>query len=90
MALYRKAPNRRLLTLIENGLWEEERFLRFNLGSMGLGKLTQEDHRELLRIAQAGDIALGVAKLAHHLNRAVDVITRYLNSVESQGKTSAN
>ena len=90
MALYRKAPNRRLLTLIENGLWEEERFLRFNLGSMGLGKLTQEDHRELLRIAQAGDIALGVAKLTHHLNRAVDVITRYLNSVESQGKTSAN
>ena len=88
MALYRKAPNRRLLSLIETGLWEEERFLRFNLGAMGLGKLTQDDHRELLRTAQARDIDLCVAKLTHHLNRAVEVITRYLNSLEPAGQKS--
>ena len=82
MALYRKAPNRRLLSLIETGLWEEERFLRFNLGAMGLGKLTQDDHRELLRTAQVRDIDLCVAKLTHHLNRGVEVITHYLNSFE--------
>lgn len=88
MALYRKAPNRRLLSLIETGLWEEERFLRFNLGAMGLGKLTQDDHRELLRTAQARDIDLCVAKLTHHLNRAVEVITRYLNSLEPPAQKS--
>ncbi|MNV54174.1 HTH-type transcriptional regulator McbR [compost metagenome] len=89
MALYRKAPNRRLLSLIESGLWEEERFLRFNLGAMGLGKLTQEDHRELLHAAQARDIERCVAKLASHLNRAVEVITRYLNSLESQRNSTS-
>ncbi|WP_123596232.1 FCD domain-containing protein, partial [Pseudomonas fluorescens] len=77
MTLYRKAPNRRLLSLVEGGLWEEERFLRFNLEAMGLGKLSQEDHRDLLRAAQARDIALTVTKLQNHLNRGVEVITRY-------------
>ncbi|MBU6961672.1 GntR family transcriptional regulator [Pseudomonas sp. CVAP len=89
MTLYRKAPNRRLLSLVEGGLWEEERFLRFNLEAMGLGKLSQEDHRDLLRAAQARDIALTVTKLQHHLNRGVEVITRYLNSLEPQGKKSS-
>jgi DNA-binding GntR family transcriptional regulator len=41
MALYSKAPNKKLLRLIENELNEEERFLRFHLSSMGLGKLTR-------------------------------------------------
>ncbi|APC16634.1 GntR family transcriptional regulator [Pseudomonas frederiksbergensis] len=89
MTLYRKAPNRRLLKLVEGGLWEEERFLRFNLEAMGLGKLSQEDHRDLLRAAQARDIALTVTKLENHLNRGVEVITRYLNSLEPQGKKSS-
>lgn len=89
MTLYRKAPNRRLLKLVEDGLWEEERFLRFNLEAMGLGKLSQEDHRDLLRAVQARDIALSVTKLEHHLNRGVEVITRYLNSLEPQGKKSS-
>ncbi|MGE8101581.1 GntR family transcriptional regulator [Pseudomonas fluorescens] len=89
MTLYRKAPNRRLLSLVEGGLWEEERFLRFNLEAMGLGKLSQEDHRDLLRAAQARDIALTVTKLQNHLNRGVEVITRYLNSLEPQGKKSS-
>lgn len=89
MTLYRKAPNRRLLSLVEGGLWEEERFLRFNLEAMGLGKLSQEDHRDLLLAAQARDIALTVTKLQNHLNRGVEVITRYLNSLEPQGKKSS-
>ena len=38
MALYNKAPNRRLLGLVEQGLIEEERFLRYNLSTIDLGK----------------------------------------------------
>ncbi|MBP3864811.1 MAG: GntR family transcriptional regulator, partial [Pseudomonas sp.] len=55
-ALYCKAPNKKLLALIEAGLIEEERFLRFNLEQMNLGKLCQDDHRALLRYARARDV----------------------------------
>ena len=84
MSLYAKAPNRRLLKLVEDGLTEEERFLRFNLQAMGLGKLSQEDHRALLRIAQERDVDHSVKLLEQHLNRAVEVITRYLASPEAE------
>lgn len=80
MALYAKATNRRLLRLVEDGLTEEERFLRFNLEAMGLGKLSQEDHRALLRAAQDRDIDGAITLLVNHLNRGVEAITRYLNS----------
>nr|WP_218627864.1 GntR family transcriptional regulator [Pseudomonas sp. dw_612] len=89
MALYSKAPNRRLLRLVEDGLNEEERFLRFNLEAMGLGKLSQEDHRNLLRAVEARDIEHSVKLLEHHLNRGVEVITRYLESSAAQGKKIA-
>ncbi len=68
------------MRLVEAGLNEEERFLRFNLSDMGLGKLAQDDHWELLRLAQAGEVEQTVAKLELHLNRAVQAITRYLAS----------
>lgn len=84
MSLYGKAPNKRLLKLVEEGLNEEERFLRFNLEAMGLGKLSQEDHRELLRAAENRDVDASVRLLEHHLNRAVEAITRYLDSPEAQ------
>lgn len=80
MTLYNKAPNRRLLRLIEDGLNEEERFLRFNLEKMGLGKLSQEDHRELLRAVEDRDIERSVKLLTRHLNRGVEVIARFLDS----------
>lgn len=80
MALYNKAGNRRLLTLVENGLIEEERFLRFNLQAMGLGKISQDDHRQLLRTAREGDIEACLKALEKHLGRAVEVITRFLAS----------
>jgi DNA-binding GntR family transcriptional regulator len=86
MALYNKAPNRRLLNLVENGLIEEERFLRFNLEAMGLGKLAQDDHRHLLQTAKDRDIEQCVKALEHHLSRGVEVITRYLNSLDPLGK----
>ncbi|MBK5415219.1 FCD domain-containing protein [Pseudomonas sp. TH31] len=89
MALYGKAPNRRLLRLVEDGLNEEERFLRFNLEAMGLGKLSQEDHRELLRAAEERDIERSVKLLEHHLNRGVEVITRYLNSTAAQSRKTS-
>jgi len=86
MALYSKAPNRRLLRLVEDGLNEEERFLRFNLEAMGLGKLSQEDHRAMLQAVIERDVELSVKLLTHHLNRGVEVITRYLASPAGQNR----
>lgn len=80
MTLYSRASNRRLLELVEDGLNEEERFLRFNLKYMGLGKLSQHDHLELLQLAEAGAVEPTVAALAHHLNRGVEAINNYLKS----------
>jgi DNA-binding GntR family transcriptional regulator len=80
MTLYSRASNRRLLKLVEDGLNEEERFLRFNLKYMGLGKLSQHDHLELLQMAEAGAVESTVAALAHHLNRGVEAINNYLKS----------
>ena len=90
MKLYCRAPNRRLLKLVEDGLNEEERFLRFNLEAMGLGKLSQDDHRALLQAAEDRDFERSVKLLEHHLNRAVEVITRYLNSSEDQAKNASS
>jgi len=79
LSLYAKTANKRLMVLVEQGLNEEERFLRFNLASMGLGKLSQDDHWELLRLAEAKDVEQVVAALQHHLNRGVQAVTRYLS-----------
>ena len=86
MALYSKAPNKRLLRLVEDGLNEEERFLRFNLEAMGLGKLSQEDHRAMLQAVIERDVELSVKLLTQHLNRGVDVITRFLASPAGQNR----
>ena len=86
MSLYSKAPNRRLLNLVEEGLNEEERFLRFNLDAMGLGKLSQDDHRALLVAVEDRDIQRAVTMLENHLNRGVEAITRYLASPEALNK----
>jgi DNA-binding GntR family transcriptional regulator len=80
MTLYSRAPNKRLLKLVEEGLNEEERFLRFNLKSMGLGKLSQHDHLELLQMAEAGAVEPTINALVHHLNRGVEAINKYLIS----------
>ncbi|SFB60840.1 DNA-binding transcriptional regulator, GntR family [Pseudomonas sp. NFIX10] len=78
MSLYHKAPNSKLLDLIERELNEEERFLRFHLSSMGLGKLNQDDHRALLEAAQAKDIDKAIALLELHLEKASVTMRRYL------------
>ncbi|RMM43933.1 hypothetical protein ALQ77_03017 [Pseudomonas corrugata] len=78
MSLYHKAPNSKLLDLIERELNEEERFLRFHLSSMGLGKLTQDDHRALLQAVSAKDIDSAVTLLEGHLEKACVTIRRYL------------
>ncbi|MNG31031.1 hypothetical protein D3C84_1167700 [compost metagenome] len=56
---------------------------------MGLGKLSQDDHQALLRAAQDRDVELSVKLLEHHLNRGVEVITRYLNSPEALVKNTS-
>lgn len=78
MTLYSKAPNKRLLKLVEEGLNEEERFLRFNLSAMGLGKLSQHDHWELLELAQSKSVELTIRALELHLSRGVNAINAYL------------
>jgi DNA-binding GntR family transcriptional regulator len=90
MALYSNAPNKRLLRLVEDGLNEEERFLRFNLEAMGLGKLSQDDHRAMLQAARKGDVEHSVELLEQHLNRGVEVITRYLATPAAQARKSSH
>jgi DNA-binding GntR family transcriptional regulator len=89
MTLYSRAPNKRLLKLVEDGLNEEERFLRFNLKYMGLGKLSQHDHLELLQMAESGAIDSTVSALAHHLNRGVEAINEYLKNRPAEVAKSA-
>jgi len=84
MSLYHKAPNRKLLGLIELELNEEERFLRFHLSSMGLGKLTQDDHRALVDAANDKDIERAVQILGHHLENASVTIRNYLERQSKQ------
>jgi DNA-binding GntR family transcriptional regulator len=78
MSLYHKAPNTKLLDLVERELNEEERFLRFHLSSMGLGKLTQDDHRAILAAAAAKDIDQAVRLLEEHLEKASVTMRRHL------------
>ncbi|MGY4524758.1 GntR family transcriptional regulator [Pseudomonas sp. TE21394] len=80
MSLYNKAPNKKLLRLIEDELNEEERFLRFHLSTMGLGKLTQDDHNALVNAASAKLVDEAIAVLESHLNTAARVIRMYLDT----------
>ncbi|KAA8701495.1 GntR family transcriptional regulator [Pseudomonas cannabina] len=80
LSLYAKARNKRLMRLVEEGLNEEERFLRFNLSDMGLGKLSQDDHWELLRLAEQKAVEPCVEALKLHLNRGVQAVTHYLSN----------
>ena len=86
MVLYGKAPNQRLLTLVEHGLNEEERFLRFNLEAMGLGETSQEDHRELLSLVAQKKVEESILTLRNHLMRGMEVIATYLSGLESAEK----
>lgn len=78
MTLYSKANNQKLLRLIDNELLQEERFLRFHLSSMGLGKLTQDDHNSLTDAASDKDVEQAVVVLHRHLNNAMTTIRNYL------------
>ncbi|QBF24551.1 GntR family transcriptional regulator [Pseudomonas tructae] len=79
MTLYSKAGNQKLLRLIENELNEEERFLRFHLSSMGLGKLTQDDHTGLVDAANDKSVEDAIGILERHLNNGAKTIKAYLN-----------
>lgn len=80
MSLYSKATNKKLLHLIEIELNEEERFLRFHLSSMGLGKLTQDDHNALVDAAIDKSVEDAIRVLERHLNKAEKTIRAYLDS----------
>ncbi|WP_434678915.1 GntR family transcriptional regulator [Pseudomonas sp. R1-18] len=90
LSLYAKATNRRLMQLVEQGLNEEERFLRFNLEKMNLGKLAQDDHWQLLHLAERRAVEPIVEVLHLHLNRGVKAITRYLDCLaEAEAKPAS-
>ncbi len=80
MALYAGANNRKLLRMIEQELNQEERFLRFHLSSMGLGKPTQEDHIALVDAIQDRNVELAVDILQQHLANASHTIRHYLET----------
>lgn len=80
MTLYSKAHNQKLLRMIEIELNEEERFLRFHLSSMGLGKLTQDDHNALVNAASDKRVEEAVNVLEEHLNNGARAIRKYLDS----------
>ena len=84
MSLYSKAPNKKLLRLIEDELNEEERFLRFHLSSMGLGKLTQDDHNALADAAGDKLVDEAVTVLERHLINASRVSRKYLDTQRSR------
>jgi len=84
MSLYHRAPNSKLLRMIELELAEEERFLRFHLSSMGLGKLTQDDHIALVDAANDKAIDIAVMVLQRHLENASVTIRRYLEQRSAQ------
>lgn len=79
MTLYSKARNQKLLRLIEIELNEEERFLRFHLSSMGLGKLTQDDHIALVDAAGDKLVEEAVRVLEAHITNAARTIRNYLD-----------
>ena len=83
MSLYCKAHNQKLLRLIDSELNEEERFLRFHLSAMGLGKLTQDDHNALVDAASDKRVDDAVEILAEHLNKGARTIRRYLDAQQS-------
>jgi len=79
LTLYSKAWNKKLLRLIDHELCQEERFLRFHLSSMGLGKLTQDDHIGLVDAAADKNIDLAIEVLHKHLNSGMTTIRNYLD-----------
>lgn len=80
LSLYSKATNQKLLRMIEIELNEEERFLRFHLSAMGLGKLTQDDHIALVNAASDKQVEQAIEVLEKHLNTAALTIRRYLSA----------
>ncbi|MGH8485151.1 MAG: GntR family transcriptional regulator, partial [Pseudomonas sp.] len=68
------------LHLIDIELNEEERFLRFHLSSMGLGKLTQDDHNALVDAAIDKSVEDAIRVLERHLSKAEKTIRAYLDS----------
>ncbi|MFB4394898.1 MULTISPECIES: GntR family transcriptional regulator [unclassified Pseudomonas] len=84
LSLYSKAHNQKLLRMIEVELNEEERFLRFHLSSMGLGKLTQDDHIALVDAASDKLVEEAVKVLEAHLNNAARTIRNYLDQQQAK------
>ncbi|TMV82043.1 GntR family transcriptional regulator [Thioclava sp. BHET1] len=77
MVLYGAAGHPRLIALTEASLASFDRYLRFHLAAKGRAHMSQDDHREMLAAARAGDVARALAVLEHHLRTAAGTIAAF-------------
>ncbi|MEQ8587454.1 MAG: GntR family transcriptional regulator [Thalassobaculaceae bacterium] len=70
MSLYARAGSPKLLRLVERQLVEHDRYLRFHLAKLGRDRMSQEDHRAMVRAAAERDVPKGVEMLQRHIDTA--------------------
>lgn len=70
MSLYARAGSPKLLRLVERQLVEHDRYLRFHLAKLGRDRMSQEDHRAMVRAAAERDVPKGVEILQRHIDTA--------------------
>ncbi|WP_206078330.1 GntR family transcriptional regulator [Poseidonocella sp. HB161398] len=77
LVLYSRAGQPKLLALTENALSSFDRYLRFHLAAHGRAHLSQEEHRDMLEAARAGDIPRATRVLRRHLDTAAATIAAF-------------
>lgn len=70
MSLYVRAGSPKLLRLVERQLVEHDRYLRFHLARLGRDRMSQDDHRAMIRAAAERDVPKGVEMLQRHIDTA--------------------
>ncbi len=77
MALYARAGHPRLLALVDRELAVFDRYLRFFLAARGRDRMAQQDHREMVAAARAGEEDVAVAALLRHIDGAAQEIAAF-------------
>ena len=73
----------------KTGSMKKNAFCASTLRPWAWARLSQEDHRQMLKPVEEHDVELSVKLLEQHLNRGVEVITRYLASPAAQNRKVA-
>ncbi|MFX4221428.1 MAG: GntR family transcriptional regulator [Thalassobaculum sp.] len=77
MSLYARAGSPKLLRLIERQLVEHDRYLRFHLAKLGRCRMSQDDHRAMIRAAEDRDIPASIRILQRHIDVAAAESARF-------------